>query len=165
MLNEEMRNTIEMPRERSEPQLFDADSTDRLRAAIGKLSRRLRPTVAASGLTPSQVSVLFTIVRRGPLGLSELAEIEAMNPTMVSRIVVQLCELGLIKRESQAEDRRAATVTATASGRRVRERVHRERSRALGERVQELAARERAALLAALPALEHLVELVGERPR
>jgi len=109
--------------------------------------------------------VLFTIVRRGPLGLSELAALEAMNPTMVSRIVVQLGELGLIKRESQAADRRAATVTATATGRRVREHVHRERSRALGEHVQELSDGEREALLAALPALEHLVELVGERPR
>jgi len=165
MLNQEMTNTIETPIERSEPAPFDADSTDRLRAAIGKLSRRLRPTVAASGLTPSQVSVLFTVVRREPLGLSELAEIEAMNPTMVSRIVVQLCELGLIKRESRAEDRRAATVTATASGRRVRERVHRERSRALGEHVLDLTEREREALLSALPALERLVELVGERSR
>ena len=160
-----MASTIETSLQPSERAPFDADSTDRLRAAIGKLSRRLRPTVAASGLTPSQVSVLFTIVRRGPLGLSELAEVEAMNPTMVSRIVVQLGELGLINRESRAEDRRAATVTATASGRRVRERVHRERSRALGEHVLELADGEREALLAALPALEHLVELVGERSR
>jgi DNA-binding MarR family transcriptional regulator len=165
MLNDEMTNTIATPLEGSERAPFDADSTDRLRAAIGKLSRRLRPTVAASGLTPSQVSVLFTVARRGPLGLSDLAEIEAMNPTMVSRIVVQLGELGLIKRESRAEDRRAATVTATAAGRRVRERVHRERSRALGEHMLELAEGERRALLAALPALEHLVELVGERAR
>ena len=165
MLNDEMTTPIATPLERSERPPFDADSTDRLRAAIGKLSRRLRPTVAASGLTPSQVSVLFTVVRRGPLGLSELAEVEAMNPTMVSRIVVQLCELGLIRRESRAEDRRAATVTATASGRRVRERVHRERSRALGEHVLDLAEPEREALFAALPALEHLVELVGERSR
>src|SRR5580698_640373 len=112
-----------------------AESTDRLRAVIGKLSRRLRPTVAGSALTPSQTSVLFTIVRRGPLGLSELAEIEAMNPTMVSRITVQLCELGLIRREAKPEDRRAATVSATAAGRRMRERVHVERSRALGEYV------------------------------
>ena len=162
MLNDKITNTIEAPVERSERAPFDADSTDRLRAAIGKLSRRLRPTVAASGLTPSQVSVLFTIVRRGPLGLSELAEIEAMNPTMVSRIVLQLCELGLIKRESQAEDRRAATVSATAAGRRMRERVHVERSRALGEYVGGLDQAQQQALLAALPALEELAERIGE---
>lgn len=144
---------------------FDAESTDRLRSAIGRISRRLRPTLAASDLTPSQISVLFTIARRGPLGLSELATIEAMNPTMISRIVVQLCELGLIRRESRADDRRAATVTATAAGRRMRERVHGERARALGAYLAQLDEREREALTAALPALERLAELIGERAR
>jgi hypothetical protein len=69
---------------------FDDEAADRLRAAIGKLSRRLRTTVGPAGLTPSQMSVLFTVVRRGPLGLADLAEVEAMNPTMVSRITTQL---------------------------------------------------------------------------
>jgi DNA-binding MarR family transcriptional regulator len=144
---------------------FDAEATDRLRSAIGRISRRLRPTVAASALTPSQISVLFTVARRGPLGLSELATIEAMNPTMISRIVVQLCELGLIRRESRPDDRRAATVTATAAGRRMRERVHGERARALGVYLAQLDERERDALVAALPALERLAELTGARPR
>jgi DNA-binding MarR family transcriptional regulator len=142
---------------------LDDESADRLRAAIGRLARRLRPTLAASGMTPTQISVLFTVARLGPLGLSELAEIEAINPTMLSRVVVQLCELGLIRRESRPEDRRAATVTATPAGRRMRERVHRERARALAEYVAELAEREQTALAAALPALERLVELIDER--
>jgi len=139
------------------------ESADRLRAAVGRLSRRLRTTVAASGLTPSQISVLFTVARRGPLGISELAELEAINPTMLSRIVVQMCELGLITRESRAEDRRAATVAVTAAGRRVRERVRRERSHALAGYLMGLGEAEREALLGALPALEQLVELIDER--
>ena len=137
---------------------LDADATDRLRAAIGKLSRRLRSTVAGEGLTPSQLSVLFTIARCGPVGLSELAETEAMNPTMVSRIVVELSGRGLITRESRPEDRRAATVTATAAGRRLRERVHRERARVLGEYVDALSVDQQALLLGALPVLEELAE-------
>ena len=137
---------------------FDADCADRLRGVIGKLSRRLRSTVAGAGLTPSQISVLFTIARVGPVGLSELAELEAMNPTMVSRIVVALGELGLITRESRADDRRAATVTATASGKRLRERVHVERTRVLSEYVSELDREQQALLVTALPALESLAE-------
>jgi DNA-binding MarR family transcriptional regulator len=144
---------------------LDAEEADRLRAVIAKLSRRLRPTVAGSALTPSQISVLFTVVRRGPLGLSELAELEAMNPTMVSRITAQLAELGLIRREARPEDRRAATVCATAAGRRMRERVHVERSRALSEYVGELEQVRQQALLAALPALEELAERIGEGRR
>jgi DNA-binding MarR family transcriptional regulator len=141
---------------------FDGDAAARLRMAIGKLSRRLRPTVAGSGLSPSQISALFTIVRRGPLGLSELAELEAMNPTMLSRIIVHLCELGLIRRESRPDDRRAAVVTATAAGRRVRERVHVERTRALSGYLESLDAKQQAVLLAALPALEALAERIGD---
>jgi DNA-binding MarR family transcriptional regulator len=141
------------------------DASERLRAAIGKLSRRLRPTVAGSGLTPSQISTLFTIVRLGPLGLSELAEIESVNATMLSRITAQLSEAGLIVRKADPEDRRSATVAATAAGRRLRERIHRERARALGEHVEALGEEEREALWAALPVLEELAErLPSGRP-
>ena len=104
---------------------------ERLRAVIGRLSRRLRPTVAGSGLTPSQISVLFTVVRLGPIGLSELAAMESLNATMLSRITAQLCDAGLIVREADPGDRRSAFVAATAAGRRTRERIHRERARAL----------------------------------
>ena len=75
------------------------EASERLRAAIGRLSRRLRPTVAGTGLTPSQISVLFTVVRLGPIGLSELALMESLNATMLSRITAQLCDAGLIVRE------------------------------------------------------------------
>ncbi|MGH2864444.1 MAG: hypothetical protein ACRDJX_04250, partial [Solirubrobacteraceae bacterium] len=67
--------------ESKDTELTQAERTERLRAVIGRLSRRLRPTLAGSGLSPSQISVLFTVVRLGPIGLSELAAIESLNPT------------------------------------------------------------------------------------
>jgi DNA-binding MarR family transcriptional regulator len=142
-----------------------AESTARLRAVIGKLSRRLRPTVAGSGLTPSQISVLFTVVRLGPIGLSELAEIESLNPTMLSRVTAQLCEAGLMVRSPDPEDRRSAFAQATAAGRRMRERIHRERTQALSAHVENLDEAQRQALWSALPVLEELAErLPGRRP-
>lgn len=144
-------------------QRVEAEPSARLRAAIGKLSRRLRPTLAGSGLTPTQISVLFTIVRNGPLRLSDVAEIEALNPTMLSRFVGQLCDAGLIRRSADPGDRRAALVEATAQGRRLRERIHRERTRALETYVQELDERRREALWSALPVLEELAELMPAR--
>lgn len=137
---------------------WDSELSARLRAVIGKLSRRLRPTVAGSGLTPSQISVLFTTVRLGPLRLSELAEIESLNPTMLSRITAQLCDSGLIRRYADPGDRRAALVKATAAGRRIRERIHRERTKALDSHVQSLDEHQREALWEALPALEELAQ-------
>jgi DNA-binding MarR family transcriptional regulator len=134
------------------------ESTARLRAVIGRLSRRLRPTVAGSGLTPSQISVLFTVVRLGPIGLSELAGIESLNPTMLSRITAQLCDSQLIRRSADPGDRRSAFVGATAAGRRMRERIHRERTQALSAHVQNLEEHQREALWNALPVLEELAE-------
>jgi len=151
--------------QRSEVELSAGEPSERLRAVIGKLSRRLRPTVAGSGLSPSQISVLFTVVRLGPIGLSELAGIESLNPTMLSRITAQLCEAGLIVRSADPGDRRQAFVAATAAGRRIRERIHRERTRALSTIVEELDDRQREALWDALPVLEELAgRLPGARP-
>lgn len=144
----------------------DTEQTARLRAVIGRLGRRLRPTNAGSELTPSQTSVLFTIVRLGPLGLSEVTEIESVNPTMLSRITAQLCDAGLIHREASPGDRRAALVKATPAGRRMRERIHKERTAALAAHVEELEEREREVLWAALEVLETLAErLPGPRAR
>jgi DNA-binding MarR family transcriptional regulator len=143
----------------------EPDPTTRLRTVIGKLSRRLRPTVAGSGLTPSQTSVLFTIVRLGPLRLSEVAEIESLHPTMLSRITTQLCDSGLIKRSADPKNRRSAVVQATAAGRRTRERIHRERTQALAAHIEELDERQRQTLWEALPALEELAKrLPGGSP-
>jgi DNA-binding MarR family transcriptional regulator len=143
---------------------FEAEPTARLRAVLGRLSRRLRPTLAGSGLTPSEISVLFTIVRFGPLRLSEVAEIERLNPTMLSRIAAQLSDAGLIRRSADPGDKRAALVQASAAGRRMRERIHRERTRALDAHVQELDESQRDALWQALPVLEELAErLPGPR--
>jgi DNA-binding MarR family transcriptional regulator len=130
---------------------------------IGKLARRLRPTLAGSGLTPSQTSVLFTIVRLGPLRLSEVAEVESLNPTMLSRITAQLCDSGLIRRSADPEDRRTAFVGATAAGRRMRERIHRERTQALGAHIEELDERQREALWEVLPVLEELADRLPGR--
>jgi DNA-binding MarR family transcriptional regulator len=137
-----------------------AEEVARLRAAIGRLSRVLRQTAAAGGLTPTQISVLFTIVKRGPLALSDLAEREALNPTMLSRVVGALAQAGLVTRTTAAGDRRAALVAATAAGRRLRERIHSERNDVLAASLARLEEGERAAILAALPALEALVERV-----
>ncbi len=143
----------------------DNDPTTRLRAVIGRLSRRLRPTVAGSGLTPSQTSVLFTIAQLGPLGLTEISEIEGINPTMLSRITAQLCQSELISREPDPVDKRAALVQATLAGQRMRKRIHRERTEALQEHIAKLTEEQRELLWSALPVFEALAEQIpGGRP-
>jgi len=148
--------------EEEHEQLALLEQTARLRAAIGRISRRLRPTRAGAGLTPSQISVLFTVVRVGEVRLSGIAEKEGMNLSMVSRIAATLCEAGLIDREVDKDDRRSVMLYPTAAGRRLRERIHRERTEALVHHVRDLRGGELQALERALPVLEHLAERLEE---
>jgi DNA-binding MarR family transcriptional regulator len=133
--------------------------------AIARLSRRLRTTAAASeaGLTPTRISVLLTVVREGPLRLSELADRESLNPTTLSRAISNLVEAGLLTRSSDDGDRRAAWVKATAAGGRLAARMRRERTDALNHALSSMSAEDRRAIDAALPALEELAEQLKER--
>lgn len=138
----------------------------RLRAAIGRLHRRLRPTAAgtAAGLTPTRLSVLFTIVRCGPIRLSDLAGEEGLNPTMLSRVVADFAEAGLVTRVSDPGDRRAALVEATSEGRALCERMRGERTDVLDLALASLDEQELRALEQALPVLEKLARgLKGRR--
>lgn len=132
---------------------------------IGRLSRRLRPTAAgaAAGLTPTRVSVLLHVVRAGSVRLSDLAEAEGINPTMLSRVVSDLADSGLVARVSDESDRRAAWAKATPAGRTLAQRMRRERTDALSLALQALSATERSELERALPALEALGDALKDR--
>jgi DNA-binding MarR family transcriptional regulator len=145
---------------------LDLETTARLRAVIGRLSRRLRPTptAVAAGLTPTRISVLLTVVREGSVRLSDLASSEAINPTQLSRTIAQLTQDGLVARSPDEGDRRAAWVKATPAGKKLAERIRRERTDALNVALEGLSGEERERILSALGALEELAErLTGER--
>ena len=84
--------------------------------------------------------MLLTVDRDGPIRLSELAAAESLNPTMLSRIVSDLVERGLLERISDAGDRRAAWVKATPAGRQLAERMRRERTDAINAALEGLCA-------------------------
>lgn len=136
-----------------------------LRALIGKLSRRLRPTQAGAGLTPTELSVLATVARRGPLRLAQLSQVEGVNPTMLSRIVAKLGREGLIARQQDPLDGRAARLIATDRGRKLQRRIQAERNDVLGQRLQALTRAQLQQLTSAIPALEALAESLLDQDR
>jgi DNA-binding MarR family transcriptional regulator len=139
-----------------------SDDVARLRAVIGKLSRRLRPTKASAGLTPTQLSVLFQVVACDSVGVGELAKSEGLNPTLLSRTIGRLVEQGLVRRETASDDRRAAVVEPTAAGRKLRDRARTERNDILARLLADASPEDRRVVLAALPALERLAEQLKE---
>jgi DNA-binding MarR family transcriptional regulator len=145
--------------------ILDEETAVRLRIAVARLSRALRPTSAgeAARLTPTRASVLLTIVREGQIGLSALAAGENLNPTMLSRAVSALVQAGLVARVSDNEDRRAAWVRSTPAGRKLAERMRRERTAALNHGLEGLSRDDRRAIESALPALEGLAKQLRDR--
>jgi DNA-binding MarR family transcriptional regulator len=137
---------------------MEEESVIRLRRVVLRLARQLNAASVGEGLTPTQASVLGIVTNRGPLGLTELTEIEGLNPTMLSRVVGKLDSFGLIRRLRDPDDFRAARVEVTPEGRQTYQRIAAERAAILSERVAGLPPEQEAALVAALPALENLAE-------
>ena len=105
----------------------------------------------------------MTVWREGPLGLSELSRSEGLNPTMLSRVISDLVEAGLLERVSDERDRRSAWVKATPAGRRLAQRMRRERTDALNVALEALSDEERCKIERAIEALEGLAAQLKER--
>jgi DNA-binding MarR family transcriptional regulator len=143
---------------------FSAEDVDRLRIALARIARLVDRQVSGDGMTRTQLSVLATVARLGPLGIGELADIEGLNPTMLSRVLGKLEADGLVSRAAAESDRRAVRVQTTPAGRSLHQRLRRQRSQLFAERLTGLPAGQVAQLRAALPALETLAEQLN-RPQ
>ena len=135
----------------------------RFRHLIGKLSRRLRTIDAESGLTPTQSSVLGTVVRFGRMRLAEVAREEGINATVLSRSIGTLESRGLVRRIVDEDDRRAASLEPTPAGKRVVRRVRDARSDVLRCQIDLLEASDRQRLAEVVPVLELLVDRLNDR--
>jgi len=142
---------------------IDADDVARLRIALARIARVLDRQSRGHTLTGTQASVLATAARLGPVRITELAEIEGINPTMMSRIVGKLDDAGLLHRRADPDDRRAALVEPTTAGRELQRHVREERTRLLAEQLATLPAEDSDGLLDALPHLEALATALRTR--
>lgn len=137
---------------------MDEDTTTHLRQVIGRLARQLNRSASDEGLTPSEASVLGIVTGRGPISLSELARVEGLNPTMLSRVVSNLERAGLISRIPDPNDLRSAAVSATRQGRTVQATVRANRAQVVADAADGLTAEQQKSIAEALPALQALVD-------
>ena len=133
----------------------------RLRIALNRVARRIDRQVSGGALTRTQLSILAAVSRLGPVGLTELAELEDVNPTMLSRIVARLTDAELVRRLADPADGRASRLELTPRGRRLYQNLRDQRTKLLAERLDELPDEVTLTLLAAIPALEALADQMG----
>jgi len=136
----------------------DAENVTRLRRVIGRLARLLNAAPVSENLTPTQASVLGLVAHRAPIGMTDLAEIEGLNPTMLSRVVAKLVDDDLVRRLPNPNDQRAVQLEATDYGHVVHERIIAARTATVGQILDGLSPNVTDALRNALPALEALAE-------
>lgn len=130
-----------------------AELAGEIKLLVGRLARRLRQE-ATAGLTPSQLSVLASVDRHGPLQLGDLARVESVAPPTLTRSIAGLEARGLLRRHQDPSDGRAVLVQVTAGGRRALRELRRARVAFLAERLATLSDGDRVVIARA-------VELLG----
>lgn len=131
-----------------------------LRLVTSRLARRLRQhATVTETMTPSRLSALMTIQRRGPLRLGELAARERIGKSSVTRLVAKLEDAGFVERVVDPDDRRSSRVATTPLGDRLVARTNELADAYLTRQLAQLAPEDRAAIDAALPALERLLQV------
>lgn len=88
-----------------------SDLLDKARQAILHTADRVSP-----GMLPPAYKVFSTVVRRGPITPSQLADAIAMDRGQLSRMLRELDDLGLIERAADPDDKRSSTLSATPLG-------------------------------------------------
>lgn len=132
----------------------------RLRLSMVRLSRQLR-RVDPNELTITQFSALATVVRSGPVGIGQLAEIEGLPSPAATRLADKLEEAGLVARQMNPADRRGVQLVATEKGVKLLERRVRIGNTWLAEQLSALSKADR---LAVEPRVALLESFATERP-
>ncbi|MBJ7400818.1 MarR family transcriptional regulator [Mycolicibacterium sp.] len=144
-----------------EPQVIDL--AGELQRVVAKLITVVRRGDANSGsrpdLTLAQVSILLTLLDSGPIRMTELAARERVRTPTTTVAIRRLEKLGLVKRSRDPSDMRAVLVEVTPQGLvQYREALEARRLH-LAELLNRLTDAERADLVRALKALEHLTSV------
>ncbi|VXB00447.1 MarR family winged helix-turn-helix transcriptional regulator [Aeromicrobium sp. 9AM] len=126
-----------------------------LARSVARLNRRLRQE-RQTDLTPTQLSVLGSILKLGPSTPSAIAAHERVQPPSITRTLTCLVDEGLAIREPHPDDGRQVLISVSDKGDAVlaEERVRRDEW--LAQRLAELTTAERKTLREATALLERL---------
>ena len=110
------------------PASAELEAADNVLACVHVLSSRISgafyPEVEARyDITLAEWRVILTLVQRRSATAIEIASLWAMDKMAISRAVRRLDRMGRVRRAVNPDDRRSHTLTLTAKGRRLYERI------------------------------------------
>ena len=132
-------------------------------AGFARLYDGLRRLSPRDGLSLTAVSTLRRLDRSGPQRLCDLHAPEGVTQPAMTQLVTRLEKDGLARRGSDPADGRVVVVSITDAGRATVEQRRAAHAAALSDRLRVLPDEDRAAILAALPAMERLADLIAEQ--
>jgi DNA-binding MarR family transcriptional regulator len=132
-----------------------AEVASRMRLAIARIHRQLRQDTN-DGLTLTQLSTLVRVEEHEPVRPGQLASLEGISPSTLTRLIATLEDRGLILRLTDPMDGRVSYLRLTEHGRESLERMRSRRTAQLLSRLSALSDADLAHVVAALPALERI---------
>ena len=140
---------------------------DRLLGAVQGIRRvvrrRVRADVPGSPLPGAQVELLRVVADRPGIGVAAAARELHLANNSVSTLVNQLADSGLLRREADPADRRAARLEITAAAADRMAAWRRARTGLVADALAELSEEDTEAIAQALPAIEKLVGILKEQ--
>ncbi|SBW19215.1 transcriptional regulator [Candidatus Protofrankia californiensis] len=137
-----------------------------LTEVVTRLRRVLRTSIRSDypweSVPMAQIELLQCLDERDGTRVGELAGLLRLAPNSVSTLVQQLANTGLVRRDRDPLDRRAAQVSLTDAGSQRLAGWQHAHERRLGEALGRLSDPDREAIMAALPALTHLVDALAD---
>lgn len=135
-----------------------ADLASQLRPALLRLTRLVRNQRVDMSVTLTQLSAMATLRKSGPMSAGELASCERVQPPSMTKVLANLEERGLVRREVHPTDRRQAVIEITPAGEELLDSERRSRDAWLSKRLATLSAEDRALVQRVIPILEKLAE-------
>ena len=129
-----------------------------LRPSLLRLTRLIRNQRVDMSVTLTQLSAMGTLVKRGPMSAGELAACERVQPPSMTKVLANLEERGLVRRDVHPTDKRQAIISVTDQGIALLDSERRSRDAWLTQRLAELTPDERALLRSVVPVLDKLAE-------
>jgi DNA-binding MarR family transcriptional regulator len=133
-----------------------SSDAERLALVLGRFNRRLQ--AATGGLSHGLLSAMAVIAKRGPLRLSDLAQLEGVSAPTMTRTVAELEARGYVVRSPDPVDGRAVLIAAADAGTAAVLDARTTRAQLVSELLATLDEADAAAIAAALPALERLTD-------
>jgi DNA-binding MarR family transcriptional regulator len=135
-----------------------AELASHLRPALLRLTRLVRNQRVDMSVTLTQLSAMATLFKHGPISAGELAALERVQPPSMTKVLANLEERGLVRRDVHPTDRRQAVIAITPAGEALLDSERRSRDAWLTKRLGTLSAEERALIQRVIPILEKLAE-------